>query len=81
MKSWIPIPDASTDWRRLVLHKLGGFVARVLLFGSVFLIHPGERCANDIGRPPVRPADVPSGATPHSVAEAPSAPNNVQLNF
>jgi hypothetical protein len=81
MKSWIPIPDSSTDRRRVVLLKLGEFVARLLLVGSFFLIHPGERCANDIGRPTVRSADVPRAVAPHSVAEAPSAPDTVQPNF
>ena len=80
MKSWIRIPNGSTDWRRVVLHKLGGCVARLLLFGSVFLIHPGERCAYETGWPPAPSADVPSEVTPHPVADAPSAPTTFRSN-
>jgi hypothetical protein len=79
MKSWISIPDASGDGCRAVSHKLAGFVARVLLFGSVFLIHPGERCASDIGRPPVLPEKAPSVAAPQPAAATAPVPDNRPL--
>ena len=64
MKSWIPIPDASTEWRRWILHKVGGCAARLLLFASVFLIHPGERCAYESGWPPPPSDDAQSAGAP-----------------
>lgn len=81
MKFWIPLPESSTDWRRVVLHKLGGLFARLLLFGSVFLIHPGERCAYETGWPPAPSRDVPSEVAPHLVVDAPSLPDDLPPTF
>ena len=73
MKSWIPIPDGSTDWRRVVVHQLGGFAARLLLFGSVFLLHPGERCAYEGDRMPASLVDTPSAAATQPATVSPPA--------
>jgi hypothetical protein len=60
MKAWIlSFFDDSTAWRRAVLRKLGAFVARMFLFGSVFLFHSGERCVYETGSPVVSAGDVP----------------------
>lgn len=72
MKSWIGIPHASADWRRVVAHRLGGFVARLFLFASVFLLHPGERCVYETDRTPALLADVPTGVASQPTADVPS---------
>ena len=81
MKSWFEIPHDSADWRRIVLHKLGGFVARLLLFGSVFLIHPGERCVYETDRTPAFLEDVPSGVALQPAADAPFPSDDLPPTF
>jgi hypothetical protein len=77
MKSWFEIPKDSADWRRALAHKLGGFVARLFLFASVFLLHPGERCAYETDRRPALLDDVPSGVALQPTADAPSRPDDL----
>ena len=81
MKSWIKIPEDLADWRRVLAHKLGGFVARLFLFGSVFLIHPGERCVYETDRPPALMEDVPSAMASQTAADAPPALDNLPPTF
>ena len=81
MKSWIEIPGDSADWRRVIGHKLGGFFTRLVLFGSVFLIHPGERCAYETDRAPALMEDVPSAVAPQPVADARPASDNLPPTF
>ena len=81
MKSWIEIPGDSADSRRVLAHKLGAFVARLFLFGSVFLLHPGERCAYETDRTPALLEGTPSEVAPQPAADAPSAVDNVLPTF
>jgi len=81
MKSWIEIPGDSADSRRVLAHKLGAFVARLFLFGSVFLLHPGERCAYENDRTPALLEDVPSGAASQPAAQAPSSLDDLPPTF
>jgi hypothetical protein len=62
MKAWmLGSFDDSTGLRRAILRRLGAFVARLFLFGSVFLFHPGERCVYETGTPAVSTVDAPPG--------------------
>jgi hypothetical protein len=76
MKSWMQVLADSADYRRALVHKLGGCIARLFLFGSVFLLHPGERCAYEGDRMPASLADTPSAsATQPATAPLPVADN------
>lgn len=76
MKSWMQVLADSADYRRVLLHKLGGCVTRLLLFGSVFLLHPGERCAYEGDRMPASLVDTPSAtATQPATASLPASDN------
>jgi hypothetical protein len=81
MKSWIPILNGGADRRRIALRMLGAFIARLLLFGSLFLLHTGEHRTYDIGRPSACLTDVPSGMALQPAGDAPPSPDNVPLMF
>ena len=81
MKSWIPFLDDSTEWRRVVLHRVGAFAARLLLFGSVFLFHPGERCVYETGGAPAKAEEVLSGDVPQAAADVPVVADTLPPTF
>lgn len=70
MKSLIAFSDGSTDARQFVLRKLGALIARLLLFGSLFLMHNCERCTCDIGRPTALSEQTSLGAETHPAVVA-----------
>jgi len=76
---WATFFDGSTDASEFVLRKLGAFVVRLLLFGSLFLMHNCERCSCDIVRPTAMSPETSLGAAPQPAAI--TSPRPVDLPF